>query len=137
MPIGIAVRYDNPFCTIGEFDGLCEIREVIGDVIDCVPYPTQLNKPKLFVFVADSGLLLGLPYNRWGLVGNFCIVKLSRDRRFLTITDAEAEAVVYDIRDSKGYLDKTCLVQTPLREPFDKFGEPPLGYQPLGDKWFT
>lgn len=136
MPTGIAVRYDNPFPVVGDYDGYDEIVEVVGGHTETIPYPTQLKRPILFIYVRDNAINLGLPYNRWGLLGNFCIVKLSRNHRFLTISDAELKAIIFDIRDSKGYLDPDCLTLNAFREPFAKYGEPPTGYEPKDRKWF-
>lgn len=136
MPTGTAVRYDNPLPVIGNIDEYEEIVEVVGGHTETVPYPTQLNKPILFTYVRDNAINLGLPYSRRGLLGDSCTVKNSRDNRFLTMSNADLEAIVHDLCHSIGYLGPDCLTLNAFREPFAKYGEPPLGYEPPGRKWF-
>ncbi len=134
---GLAARSDSFFPMCGEYDGIEDIKQIVNGPLESVPYPTQLNKPNLVVWVDEHGAFKPLPYNRWGIVGDFAIVKMSRrDGRFLPMSDAEVEAVLYDLRDSKGYLAPECQVVVPFREPFKKFGEPPQGAIPKAGRWF-
>lgn len=134
---GLAVRCDSYFPVCGEYDGIEDIEQIVNGRLERIPYPTQLNKPNLVVWLDECGAYKPLPYNRWGIVGDFAIVKMSRDGRFMPMNDAEVEEVLYDLRDSKGYLDPNCKVITPFREPFKKFGEPPQGAVPKAGRWFS
>jgi hypothetical protein len=136
MKRGIAVRWDSLFPTVGEYDGFEDIQRIVGGYVEHIPYPTQLKRPGLVVFADENGIRKPLPYNRWGLVGIFVIVKMSRDGRFIPMSDSEMEAVIYDLRDSSGYLDPQCEVESPFREPFAKYGVPPQGYIPEAGCWF-
>jgi hypothetical protein len=136
MKNGIAVRWDNLFPIVGDYDGFDDIKEIVGGVLEQMPYPSQLNRPKLAVLVDGNGVFRPQPYNRWGVVGNFVIVKHSRDGRFLGMSDSECEKVIYDLRDSRGYLDPECKTLNPFREVFERYGEPPRGFVPAAGRWF-
>jgi len=134
---GLAVRCDSFFPVCGEYDGIKDIEQIVNGPLQRIPYPTQLNKPNLVVWLDECGAYKPLPYNRWGIVGDFAIVKMSRDGRFMPMSDAEVEEVLYDLRDSNGYLAPECQVTVPFREPFKKFGEPPQGDVPKAGRWFS
>ena len=103
---------------------------------EVVPYPTQLNRPKLAVVMDGDGIYKPLAYNRWGLVGNFVIVKMDVNGRCLSMTDEECEAVADDLLNTNGYLDPACKICNAFREPFATHGEPPMGYVPEAGAWF-
>lgn len=132
---GVLVRADKPnplkmrYGSDSSFDDLVDSPEF-------VPYPTQLNRPKLTVMVDGDGIYKPLAYNRWGLVGNFLIVKRDSNGRCLSMTDEECDAVAADLASTRGYLDPTCRVLNAFREPFATHGEPPRGYVPETGAWF-
>jgi hypothetical protein len=110
------------------------VRPTVGGTVDLNPYPRQYGRPGLWVLVHDTGLLIGLPYNRWGLVGTFVVVG---DQDLRGLTDDEVEGVLRDLRDvDGGYLDEACGIGNALREPFQKYGIPPAGWAPPAGAWF-
>ena len=64
-----------------------------------------IKRPGLKVVVNDAAILQDLPYNRWGLAGNFFITKMRRDGVMLNLSDEEAEGVLQDLQTTIGYLD--------------------------------
>lgn len=135
--MGIEVNPDNWFPCVCDYYGFDDIRAAIGSMVEFAPYPTQLKKPQLTVCMAENGVYMPLAYNRWGIVGTFCIVKQNRRGDFLSMTEKEAEAVLHDLLGSHGYLDPACLTLNVFREPFAKYGEPPMGAVPKAGKWFA
>ena len=134
LKTGVLVRADNPHPLRLKY-GERGFENVV-DSPELMPYPTQLNRPKLAVVMDGDGIYKPLAYNRWGLVGNFVIVKRDANGRFLSMSDEECEAVADDILNTDGYLDPACKVLNAFREPFAKHGEPPMGYVPETGAWF-
>ena len=107
------------------------------DPTEMIPYPSQLGDGGRFrCFVLDDAIHQPIPYNCWGILGTFLIAKLGKRGRVVALTDKDAQQVLADLRDSRGYLDPECLVASPLRDPFIMHGEPPSGAVPTAGRWF-
>lgn len=52
---GLAVRCDSFFPVCGEYDGIEDIEQIVNGRLERIPYPTQLNKPNLVVWLDECG----------------------------------------------------------------------------------
>lgn len=119
-------------------DGL--LLDALGQMMmERQPYPTQLKGHGKYLIYFDEDALskLNVPYNRWGILGTFAIVRVGQTGRFLSFSESDVEQIFLDLQASKGYLDPRNLVQNAFREPFARYGEPPSGTIPPQGRWFA
>jgi hypothetical protein len=84
-------------------------REVLNSVgANCrqLVYPKQLRRD-FVVLVNPEG---DLPYNRWGLYGDFAVVGRRRWWGFAPLSENECQRICDELRVSPGYLD--CQTST-------------------------
>ena len=132
--VGLEVRTDNPFPLQADYQDADDFLRIVGSP-ELMPYPTQLRRSSLFVVVDGNGAIKNLPYNRWGIVGNFAVVKM-KNGNFVSMTQRECAAVGKEIMTTRGYLDPACELSCVFREPFAQYGQPPLGAVPTAGAWF-
>jgi hypothetical protein len=113
------------------------VKEIVGTPFTSAPYPRQYGRNRLVLVVNDNGTYLPLPYNRWGIVGNFIVQKMSTDGKDLSLTERDVEQIKNNLEDRNGgYLDEASGVLCAFREPFLQHGIPPAGFVPVAGKWF-
>jgi len=113
-----------------------DAKQLMGTTdLELAPYP-QPARP--FLLMLDGmGMLKPTPYNRWGIVGTFLVLRRSSvDGKELSLTERQITEILRDLKSTDGYLEEECPVRTPLKEPFKQHGVPPAGWVPPAGKWF-
>jgi hypothetical protein len=132
--LAIAVKPSISPAKVGVKDG--ELKSWVGTE-ELIPYPGQYRRKGLSVCVCENGIYRPLAYNRWGLVGDFLVLRFSADGKWLNLTERQVDEIMVDLSDGEGgYLSDACPTICPFREPFKQYGIPPSGSFPKGDRWF-
>lgn len=132
--LAVAVKPAITPALVGIRDG--ELEGWVGSV-EVIPYPPQYRRKGLVVCGDGNGIYKPLAYNRWGIVGDFLVLRFSVDGKWLNLTERQVAEVMVDLRDAEGgYLSDDCPTLCPFREPFKRYGIPPSGALPNGDRWF-
>lgn len=135
----IAVRPAMPpeVVAIDRGDVADMITEIVDGYWEVVHYPAHLNLP-LTVIGNEDGLMHGLAYNRWGIVGGFVVTRYSSNgSSHLSLTDKQIQQAMIDLEDVEdGYLNPSSNLVNALREPFAMHGIAPSGWVPAAGKWF-
>jgi hypothetical protein len=132
--LAIAVKPALPPVLVGLRDG--EWEEWVRSM-ELIPYPAQYRRKGLAVCGDGNGIYKPHAYNRWGIVGDFLVLRLSVDGKWLNLTERQVEEVMVDLADAEGgYLSDDCPTLCLFREPFKQHGVPPSGAVPREGRWF-
>jgi hypothetical protein len=131
------IRVDGLFPVACHYEDFEEIKETVGNgrpiSIELIPYPRHFARPRICVCADENGAYKPLPYNGWGLVGTFCVVKINSNGDLISLTRGESDGICRELLSREGwtgYLDPNAGVLTPFLNAFKQHGIPPLGWRP-------
>ena len=92
MTLKLGIKVNSQFPWVCEYESFYEIQQAVGDgspvYVSLLPYPKQFKRPRIRIAVDDDGLFKPLPYNGWGIVGTFCILKCNNLGNLISLTTA-------------------------------------------------
>ena len=114
------------------------VRSVIPGMVESLCYPNYLARGlkggELCVICDEEGTLKKLPVNRWGLIGEFVIVRRMRGR-WKGFTRSTAESVVGHLKQEYGYFRKDSGVFSLANAGIGLYGPHLVSPEEMGEQW--